>query len=392
MAQKPHVVIVGGGIAGLYAAYRLSLVSSNKCRVTLLEKETVLGGRAGVLPFAGTTVLTGAGVGRKRKDHRLLALLQELGVEYKDFVVQQQNAPGVQPAAFVKRHFLELRRAFAADRKPAVTFRAYALSKLDPNVYRDFVQASGYSDYEQADANDVFYHYGFDDNFAPWDAMRIPWKELVDTLAQASGRVKIIKSARVTHVVPGKEVRYNDNTVLACNLVILATTVEVVQKLLPLAPVFRHIHSQPFLRVYGQFAKACRARVHAAVPTTTVVPGPLHKFIPMDADKGVYMIAYTDNADVRRVDTSSLTALSRLAEDALSIGPLEVIKAVVIPWSAGTHYNAPLDSRYRNRKAFVAAAQRPYPGLYVVGEMVSLHNQGWVEGALESVDDILQQV
>jgi hypothetical protein len=212
--------------------------------------------------------------------------------------------------------------------------------------------------------------------------MSIPWKDVVAAL-RTTRNVKFIISANVTHVVPGKEVRYNDNTVLSCDLVIVATTVDTVQKLLPQFPLYRQIHGQPFLRIYGQFAKACRQRIHEAVGTTTVVPGPLHKFIPIDADKGIYMIAYTDNADVERVD---VLKLNKLVQDALSLDDVQLTKVVVIPWTIGTHYNAPCKG---SRRAFVAAAQRPCPGLLVVGEMVSLHNQGWVEGALESVDAIL---
>jgi monoamine oxidase len=47
----------------------------------------------------------------------------------------------------------------------------------------------------------------------------------------------------------------------------------------------------------------------------------------------------------------------------------------------GTHYYKPGIEKYNS-------LSNPEPNIYVVGEMVS-KKQGWVEGALESVETIL---
>jgi monoamine oxidase len=57
-------------------------------------------------------------------------------------------------------------------------------------------------------------------------------------------------------------------------------------------------------------------------------------------------------------------------------------------WPVGTHYYEPLHGPYKNRREFIYAAQNPMPNVYVVGEVVSQH-QGWVEGALESVEAVI---
>jgi hypothetical protein len=173
--------------------------------------------------------------------------------------------------------------------------------------------------------------------------------------------------------------------------------------------LYQHIHGQPFLRIYGQFAKSCRDRMRDAVATTTIVPGPLHKLIPINIKKGVYMIAYTDNADALRVERALATTdqphvvLCRMLERALNLpaDSLQLDKIRVIPWTIGTHFYAKggiasdpsisgklSGGPFATRRAFVKAAQRPYPNVAVVGEMVSLNHQGWVEGCLESVDRI----
>ena len=406
MAQPPHIVVVGGGISGLYAALRLS---ERGHRVTVLEKEREMGGRAGTRVFAGTTIMTGAGVGRKDKDTRLCALLKELDVPYTDFVVHQQYSRAFGDdekeisAAFVKRTFFDLRRTFKAAGSPRVTFKSFAESVLGPEVYARFVAASGYSDYEKEDVLDTLYHYGFDDNFTAWNAMGISWKDLVQALkkkCQSRGRgVRMFCSTEVLSLdrdasSPNMSVEIKTNEhhkYIPCNGIVLATTVDTVRRLLPQFQIYRHIHGQPFLRIYGQFSKGCRDLVASAVSTTTVVPGPLHKIIPMNPKKGIYMIAYSDNADAKKVERimNSKPKLCRLLERSLGLSNsdqvLELLQTELIPWPVGTHYYGVLPERFQTRRAFIKEAQHPAQNVYVVGEMVSM-NQGWVEGALESVD------
>jgi len=402
-------VIIGGGIAGLYAAWRLS---QKKNHILVLEREDTLGGRAGTRSFASTTILTGAGVGRKAKDKRLTALLRDLDVPYHTFEARQQYSSAMSKngssdsriAGFVKRCFVELCREFRATPRFHSTFREFATVILGHDVYAKFVMASGYSDYEDADVEDVLYRYGFDDNFTSWTAMGISWKDVVQTLAQKlrdHRRVQIHTSTTVTGIQRhdnGQITVLSNRDPVVCQQLILATTVDTVQHLLPdMHHLYQHIHGQPFLRIYGQFAKSCRNLMREKVATTTIVPGPLHKLIPIDVHKGVYMIAYTDNADALRVERALLkdktnVVLCRMLERALDVpkGSLDLDKVEVIPWAIGTHFYGKLSSgQFASRRAFVQAAQRPYPNVAVVGEMVSLNHQGWVEGCLESVDHVM---
>jgi phytoene dehydrogenase-like protein len=391
-----NVVIVGGGIAGLYAALKIAKQHPD-ASIQVLEKEAHLGGRAGTQSFVGTTIMTGAGVGRKDKDKRLRALLVELGVKYTDFVVQQQHSPAFSSSVNVKKTFYDLRRTFRSAGSPRVTFKSFAENVLGKELYALFVAASGYSDYEQEDAMDTLYHYGFEDNFTSWKAMGINWKELISVLAtklvQQYG-VKIMRSVTVTRLDPDKAIVYcnNNKSALHCDLVILATTVDVVKRLL-YSPIYQTIHGQPFLRIYGQFSAKCRALIKEAVAVTTVVPTMLHKLIPIHPDKGVYMIAYTDNADATRVERlmSSSGRICRLLEQSLALPShsLELLHIAPIQWDIGTHYYGVLPPAFRTRREFIHAAQRPYPRVRVVGEMVAM-NQGWVEGALESVERIFR--
>ncbi len=66
----------------------------------------------------------------------------------------------------------------------------------------------------------------------------------------------------------------------------------------------------------------------------------------------------------------------------------------------GTHYFTPMDEKYGTRKQHIAhlqsprrptRPQRPTREVYVAGEAVSAH-QGWCEGALESVENVISEI
>jgi hypothetical protein len=82
--------------------------------------------------------------------------------------------------------------------------------------------------------------------------------------------------------------------------------------------------------------------------------------------------------------------LSRLIELGLGIEEktLEMEDMVDFYWDIGTHYYTPIRGGFKNRKEFCDIAQCPEENIRVVGEMISM-NQGWTEGALESVENVI---
>ena len=398
--QTYDVVIIGGGIAGCYAAYRLRQLHP-AISLIVVESEDRLGGRAQTEMFQGVPVVTGAGVGRLHKDRLLLKLLAELKFRLSKHETAHHVSAcdTVSDAAVsrVARDFTALKAAYV--RKPvSQTFKAFAQPRLLRH-YESFVANVGYSDFEEADAGDVFRHYGFEDNYAPWTAFLVPWSDLIAAMTQG---VPCLLRTRVTRLarLPGKNntLRVETTTTpLHARRVIIATNAATLQALLPVySKIYAHIHGQPFLRVYGAFTPASTAVLMAAICSSgvTVLPdSPLQKVLHMK--DGVFMVAYCDNANALylRRHVANLGVLCGLLERGLGLdaGVLHMTASRAYYWNAGTHYYDPLHtSRYASREVFLAAARHPAPRVFVVGECVALH-QGWVEGALETVEDTLRQ-
>ena len=109
------------------------------------------------------------------------------------------------------------------------------------------------------------------------------------------------------------------------------------------------------------------------------------------------MIAYNDNSNTLALKNNlenteeNRDLYCELLEKSLGI-PADSLHLIAIKdfyWPVGTHYYKPLNTAvYKDRDEFIDIAQHPEKGILVVGEVVS-QNQGWTEGALDSVRAVL---
>lgn len=409
------VIIIGSGIAGLYSAYNIKKMSP-KTSYLILEKykKKWIGGRMNNETFYGVQVVTGAGIGRNDTNPLLIKLMKELHVPYEKSISvmnyskllpQHSEFDPVKIIEFLKKEYKKNPNAYQK-----LTFKNFATNILGDANYKLFTIYAGYTDYENADVYETLYNYGMDDNKGGWPILYIPWKELVHRLWEYIGYKNIQFSNNVTAISqinnPGEpclfEINTEEGNTFFCNKVIVATTISGILKLVPGATnpksVYQQIHGQPFLRLYAKFDKKSSEILKKYITNYTIVPGPLQKIIPMNADKGVYMIAYNDNANALVLKNHLKNTLKNrklyetLVEQSLGIPThsLYIIEIKDYYWPIGTHYYEPMRGPYKSRAEFVFDAQHPEKGMLVVGEAVSTY-QGWSEGALESVRSVLDK-
>lgn len=397
------IIIVGTGISGLYSALKIKETSPNTSFVLLEKyKKQWIGGRTSNDCFYGTEIVNGAGIGRKHKDKLLFKLLDKLNISTTEFKFKPNYSELIQPID-IKKIMNTLRSRYNEYKNQNLTFKQYSTIILGEKLYKQLIISSGFSDYENEDALETLYYYGMDDNYCCWNAFKVPWKKMVIKMYNKIGESHFKFSNGVTEIRkirhdPCKFVIFTDKqTKFLCNRVIIATTIDTTKKLLPQYPIYNDIEGQPFLRLYGKFSKESIPIIKEYVKNITFLPGPLQKIIPMDPDKGIYMISYSDNNNAvilkNHLDNTSLNRklYCLLIEKSLGI-PKNSLQLNAIKdyyWPIGTHYFKPLNKNlYKSREEFIYKAQRPERGILVVGEAVS-RNQGWSEGALESVNDSL---
>ena len=401
MSSYYDIIIIGSGMSGLYAALTVKKLCP-ELSYLVLERDELFGGRSYDVRFENTDVVTGAGIGRKNKDKLLLQLMKDFKIPIKEFETQHKYTSSIHPPCDVKSTFLHLKKIYEKENKNKVmknheTFRQYAKNILGEDAYNHFIVCAGYSDYENEDVYDTLYNYNFDDNYNKWVGFSVPWKILVDKIVTSLGK-SIVNKTEVTKIY--KHDNYFEiltkNIKYYCEKIVIATDIDAVKKLIhnisPNPSLYSQIKGQPFLRLYAKFSKDSIPYLKEKIQGVTVIPGPMQKVIPMNPDNGVYMVVYSDNNDADyfkkyfKNNEKNRTIINNLLEKSLQLeGKLHIENIKDFYWKNGTHYYAPLTDKFKNRQEFIKVAQRPDKNIIIVGELISIH-QGWVEGALESVN------
>lgn len=397
------IIIIGSGISGLYSAYNIQKLDPTK-KILIVEASTKknMGGRLGNKKFHGVSIVTGAGVVRKEKDFLLIKLLHELEIPYNEFQAKTTYSEAMPFKCDLKKTISLLKKEYkkiceSHHEIPQLTFKEFVTKIIGKEKYKEFKVCLGYTDYENEDFVQTLTQYGLEDNYNEWTGLGISWKLLIYKLTESVGLKNIVFSTKVTKITQNKLsnsfIVYKENyDRYYCKKIIIATTIDTVRKLLPKMQIYKEIHGQTFLRLYAKFSKESKLIMKDKVNFTTIVTGPLHKVIPINKDKGIYMIAYSDNSDAKFLHkyVKNKTYLSRLLEKSLGItkNTLKIDNLIDFYWKIGTHYYDPLNRIYEDRNDFINKAQHPMDGILVVGEMISNH-QGWTQGALESVHNVL---
>jgi hypothetical protein len=409
MSNKYYdIIIIGSGLAGLYSAYNIKKLSPNTSFLVLEKfKKKWIGGRTNNETFFNTQIVTGAGIGRKQKDILMVKLLKELNITAPEFNFKVNYASTFTPVDITKiMDYLrkEYKNVYKTLKPENTTFKQFASKVLGENLYKRFLISVGYTDYENEDINETLFSYGMEDNKCCWKGLYIPWHNLIMKLYDTIGTKNVKFSQDVIHINKNTNtnnyrylIQTEEGNEYTCGKVIIATTITSLRKLLPSYTIYNEIEGQNFLRLYGKFTKASSIIMKQYVKGYTIVPGPLQKIIPMDANKGVYMIAYSDNVNAtllkKYLDNNETNRrfFCVLLEKSLGIpeNSLQLIAIKDFYWPIGTHYYKPLQQNiYKNREQFIEKAQHPEKNMLVVGELIS-ENQGWTEGALESVKNVL---
>lgn len=405
------VIIIGSGMAGLYAALKVIKLAP-RLSFLVVEKNDTYGGKSYNEDFENTSVVTGAGIGRLHKDKLLISLMRKFEIAIQPFETGHNFVASLKPLCHVKTTFIELKHAYNktyAHEHQHTTFKKFATSVLGKKEYDNFVVCVGYSDYENEDAYDVLYHYNFNDNYNRWVGFIVPWKKLVDKIVDnlESGNhiinyikvTRILKLPNYFEITTKHPLRIKTTKKYYCEKVVIATDIDGIKDLIhnvsSTPDLYYQIKGQPFLRLYAKFSHNSIPYLKEKIQGVTIIPGPMKKVIPMDPDHGVYMIIYSDNADANffkkyfKNNEENRSILNTLLENSLDLkGKLRIENIRDFYWKNGTHYYTPLTNEFDTRQEFIKKAQHPDPNVLIVGEVISLH-QGWVEGALESVEKTL---
>lgn len=372
--MKFDLLVLGAGISGLTHAYKYLKKHPSKS-VCIIEKSNEIGGRVRQELFNGVLVPTGAGIGRKEKDKKLLELMKQLDLEpvfYTHTVEYHDRIKKVDTAEIIGMLKTTLEKSINKPEITCMNFAQFATSHLGADLYEAFLDTVGYTDFENLDAKDALYNYGFEDTYSRGQVnFYVPWNILLGKLKTyiTNNRGTLILNSHVSNLDKDHKsvtLDCDDKKIFYDKLIVAIPPASIPLQFSQIVNTdFRHIKHQPFAYI---FAVIKNHAFSERFKSYTVVPRPLQKVIPINADKHVFMIAYADNicADYLKEYVKSCSDVQYLIKQYLDMC-VTVSDYKLVYQPIGTHYRT-------NHLLY-----KPSPILK--GEAFAL-NQGWTNGAL----------
>jgi len=439
------IIVIGGGIAGLYTTYKIHK-KSPQTKVLLIEKENRLGGR--IHTFINKYMTVEAGAGRISGSHPLVMdLIGELGLTKK--LIKNSGSVVYRPANF--QGDIESSVGYAPHKKTllgplydniiditlgpktlpnaGLILTLVAVSKTYSKQYLqnhtltqfaervltkeqvEFIKGSfGY--YSELvimnayDAIKLLNALGPNNTFY---SMKGGLEQIIDKMVDVirkNSNIHILLSKGVSKIVyrePGSPLEhgfdvYIDKKIYQSQQCVCALPKQALLKLAifkPIRPLLNKVECGTLCRIYSQFdpdPTTGKVWFHEVEKFTT--NNDLRMVIPYNTKTGVIMISYSDNifADrwLKLYENKGIRAVNtKLREDMLeSVGKWVPMPkhTEVFYWDCGVGYWAVGSDSHKVAEKMI----QPYKDipLYVCGENYSENGQQWIEGALETANKV----
>ena len=408
------IVIVGGGISGLYTLYKLQQLQPDK-KMVLLEKNSYYGGRIYTVKdkVNDEEYTFPAGAARFNKNHeRVIKLLKEFklldfrkdkpfssDIDFidtkKQFTMKFKNKNGYEYIDKV----LKMSKTVGIEDLKKITFQELTYKILPEDEAEFIMYASGYT--------------GQLKNMNAYDAVNLFSKGIRTDLPYWSGKYDILVEKMVSHLKNngGKlllnsnvekveekkdvyEIYFNLKKVLTKKIIFCLPQPALlgINYLKPIHCLLKEsITCKPLCRTYAIFKK--EDIWFKDINKKIVSNNQLRYIIPMDYEKGLIMISYTDDVYTnywkKMQDNQSKlkTEIIKLVKETFKLNINAPEKVYVCNWDCGVGYwNRNVDSE--KMSAFIL---NPMPNIYICGENYS-NNQSWVEGALETSNKCIKLI
>ena len=410
------VIIIGGGLSGLYTGYNI-LKNAKNSKVVILEKEGRFGGRVETFKNRNMSVESGAG-----RFHNKNKLLNELLEEFK--LTDKKISIGSMKFTWnnENQEVLKLEN-MNKDIKHTIGESKKTTSEILRNqtFYNYIANVLG-----KERANEIQNHFGYSSEFThmnAYDALVLMKDHLITNnkyFALSGGLEQIIKELtkriknmggqiltrhEAEHIDYDKTTAcfaikcYNYAKIYNSRQCVCAVTSNVLGKLSIFKPVHKYtklINELPLCRIYSKFPVKNDAWF-SEIPRMTM-NNKIRMLIPINPKTGIIMISYTDNNYAkywnRLYRAKGIECVDRehkkIIDKEFGINIPTPTDTKVFYYEHGVAYFAP----GFNSDIMLKKIMKPYDDipLYACGENFSKQNNQWMEGSLDTSKYIMKYI
>jgi len=377
------IAIIGGGIAGLYCALKLSHL-----KVILFEENDYFGGRLKTNDSPHFEI----GGGRFNEDDKMLCkLLYHFNMTFIplskniDYIDKKDGL--IPHAQEYYQHLLKKVTSHNSEKMRDITFYQHCVNIVGKQRADHIINIHGYiDDMKPFNAYDAINMYKKKEG--QYFVLKEGFGELCKRMLSEMKITKLLNH-RVTSIKRLEDTFQVDDVFAKKIIFAIPPKYLKFPILKPLFPLFESVKSSPLLRIYAQYPEPYWFK-----DLNSMVTDDVSKHIIPIRD-GLIMIAYADGEYItpffRNGKLKKINELKKIISDELnnlfpdiSIPPPNYFKPFF--WVVGYHS---WKSKYNSHKVINTLSS--IDGIHICGEAFSL-KQGWVEGALLSADKVVRSI
>ena len=384
-------IIIGGGISGLYLNYLLT--KNNK--TLLLEKNNYFGGRALDIKFHDSYIKLGAGIAELHNKH-LLKVLKKLKIKSPKFdgsinVISKEKVNINKMIVQIKHMY----KSKSFDIIKHMSVSEFIIKYLGQNFFNQYSKYIEYTDFFDSSIESYIKYYNINDHKqSDYVIIYVDWMLLINTLIKHIKKYnQLKKNYEVTQIKFNKETNtYIINNTYETKNIVFAATIKSLSNIIKKSSLPININYNdyigyvPFIRIYTYHKNGHNINA----PRYNIVNNKLHKVLLLN-DK-ILMVSYSDNFNALywykfMNNKKELINKIKISLKEIFNQDVEIDDIKIAFWEEGVHYYKPKSGL--KVKEIIKKLSNPHDNIYVCGEMLSI-KQGWVEGAIQSADDIFK--
>lgn len=394
------IIIVGGGISGLFLAYKLSETNKD---ILLVEQSNRLGGRLHTIHENNLSFDAG-GARFSSKHKKMLALLHELELDQFMYLLPDT----IQFIDHNKKISYSLHKQF----KQVLTYsKKLSKSKLESISFSQLcIQCLGYQK-----ATQLQNMFGYDSEFEIMNAYSAVTMFKTDLLSKTNyfcleggmeniihtleanlstkSNVEIKLNSQVSDI-KNHSIQVHSKTYKAKKIIVALPLREISEFTLFQLPIFKSVTPIPLLRIYAQYPVPKSGKVWFHNIQRTITDNYIRHIIPINYEKGLIMISYTDGKYAQMWNRlSQKDLIQELHKQVKTVCNIQYIPNPIFSktyyWNEGVHmWKVGVDMKQTYQQIM-----KPFDSkeIYICNEAFSKH-QCWVEGCLDMAYDVLEKI